>query len=200
MNISQFFLLLYCSIAQWFMLFPEKERFSSKTVVIDSQSSIIEILGTTNVNEFSCRYFSTIAADSLKINLVRDEGKMFLSAASIQLPIALFECDNGQMTHDFKALLNREYFPNITIDLLKIYTKGQLKNHVEASISLAGRTKIIVFPIELSQKDEIYYCKGKPQISIIDFGLTAPEKFFGLVKVNEDIFVKFSLVFEVLDT
>ncbi|MFT6036234.1 MAG: hypothetical protein ACI9XJ_001812 [Marivirga sp.] len=170
-----------------------------KRIVLDNENSSVKIIGTTNVNEFSCVYKSEIFADTLEIKLSPEGEMIATSGASFQLPVDRFKCESSQMTVDFKALLKSEGHPNINVKLLGIYD-SELKNQVKLAIVLAGIEKNFDVFTTIAVQENVFHCQGKPKLCITDFGLSAPEKFFGMIKVNETITVEVNLTFSVIST
>lgn len=170
-----------------------------KMIVFDHAKSSIEIMGTTNVSDFGCAYNVRLPKDTLMIALKNAEKMLEIKGASLRLPIKSFKCDNSPMTSDFRKLLKAEEHPYINIKLIGIYKIESLKNHAEIAINIAGVQKHFTIATHIEKTDEAYLCEGNPELCITDFGIEAPEKFFGMVKVNEDITVAFSLSFSVYE-
>jgi hypothetical protein len=70
---------------------------------------------------------------------------------------------------------------------------------VKVAIELAGVEKDLNVLTDITVQKNVFHCQGKPEVCITDFGLSAPEKFFGMIKVNETIRVEFNLTFSVIN-
>lgn len=169
-----------------------------KTVVLNHEKSSIQILGTTNVNEFGCTFQSELSTDTFIVKLNPLEHMFSTSGVSFQLPIISFTCESLQMTKDFQSLLKIEQYSNIKIRLVGFYKQHYKPNYVRIWVQLAGVEKAYDLKTSIDRMKNVIICEGNAEICMTDFGIEAPEKFFGLVKVNEKIHVQFSLNFSVV--
>ncbi len=169
----------------------------TKSIYIDHEKSRIEILGKTNVNHFKCNFNVRTLEEKNTVHLRAQSNQQQVVGGKIQLKLDAFNCDNAQMTNDFKNLLKYKTHPYITVQVNKITNVSQNKYAVETSIQLAGEEQSYTMNLSSSSKNGLIECLGKQEICISDFGLVAPEKFFGMVKVNENISINFYLVLEI---
>ena len=162
----------------------------------------VNILGSTNINKFTFGY--TIPSDKdldLHINFV-DENKISFVNTLITIPIQEFDSGNSIMNEDFYELLARENRSEISIgiDTLSLLEYIDQDNKINAlagvTISLAGVTKSYKTRLFFEQ-DEYgnMRVKGTQMIDIGEFGITPPEKFFGLIKTATNVIVEFQFIF-----
>lgn len=169
---------------------------ATKSIYIDLEKSHIEILGKTNVNQFTCSFEMATLKSKNSVQLSPNSNQQQLVNGTIQLKVDNFSCDNSQMTYDFKNLLKYKTHPYISVQVRKITYLSQNKYAVDTYIRLAGEEQKYTMRLNAYTKDNTIECTGEQVICITDFGLVPPEKFFGMVKVNENISINFYLVFE----
>ncbi len=169
----------------------------TKSIYIDHEKSRIEILGKTNVNHFKCSFNVATLKEENTVHLKSQSNEQQVVGGKIQLKVDAFNCDNTQMTNDFKNLLKYKTHPFITVQVKKITNVSHNQFAVETSIKLAGEEQTYTMNLTSSSNNSFIQCYGKQEICISDFGLVAPEKFFGMVRVSEDISINFYLVLEI---
>ncbi|GAA5033535.1 hypothetical protein GCM10011506_25940 [Marivirga lumbricoides] len=188
-----FFFGTLCVLGQ-----PQIESNRNRLVKIDTEKSTIEILGKTNVNEFGCYYQTTFLQDSFHVEVTNFSSHKSLGNAKVKLKVKDFQCDNSQMTKDFRELLSYDEHPSVTIQLQKLKSIAPGKYLAETVIQLAGQHQLYSLKLNVSESQEGLFCSGAQKIDITDFGLQAPEKFFGMVKVSKDIVINFNIYLELL--
>lgn len=167
----------------------------TKTVQINTNESFVQIQGTTNVNSFNCTYNASLPKDSFKVSLTDNGRDIEFQHEALLLKVVNFKCPSSQMTNDLHQLLDFKEYPYIRFQLQKV-TDNQTA-HI--TIEMAGESKSYTLPIENTViRNQLNY-HGKLELCITDFGLVAPEKFFGMVKVNENIEVEFKINMNIIN-
>jgi hypothetical protein len=162
-----------------------------KRVKINTQNSYVEINGTTNVNSFNCSYNAKLPENEFEITLIRKGNIIEVEHKALFLRVLDFKCPNPQMTNDLHDLLEYENYPFIIFQVKKI-TQNKTAHIM---IEMAGEKQFYAVNLSNSiQKNQLIY-NATMELCITDFGLVAPEKFFGMVKVNENIEVEFKIDF-----
>lgn len=197
MNYSVFFLKFFLLVFSCALGNAQGKDDSQKSVMIDTEKSTIEILGKTNVNEFSCYYPTALLQDSFQVKVLQFSDYQSVNDGVAKLKVKDFLCDNSQMTKDFRELLNYEEFPYVTIQLQKLKQLTKEKYQAETVIQLAGQHQLYSLELNVQEVNARLYCSGVQKVDITDFGLQAPEKFFGMVQVSEDIVISFEIYLKV---
>lgn len=152
-------------------------------------TSFISISGKTNVNTFSFRQdfaFLTFGSSPL--------GKPFVR---ITIPVKYFETSNPAMYADFVALLKVSEHPNIFIDLLTadFYALQQgrtVEQSVKVYLTIAGVIRFYDVNLQIATfSNDCFSLKGEREIRLLDFGIAPPQKFFGMVKVRDEVHIDF---------
>lgn len=166
---------------------------------IVEKTSTMSIAGSTNINKFCCQVTEYAGPDTLMT--VREGAKA--TGVSLQgllrIDIKDFDCRNRIMTSEFKHTLKYQQYPQLIIHFLsldRLPSAGQDNEAVKGwvEVELAGACK----------KFEISYtsCKsggsdfeliGVRTFGFSDFGLRPPRKMGGLVRVNDQLDVQFTL-------
>lgn len=161
--------------------------------------SQIFINGKTNVNDFSCQGLRNIKTDTLVLEY-DDFGKATFTEGKIRIEASKFDCQNRIMNKDFKETINSDSHPFITLELLSIqkplsevYYDASFQSKV--AITLAGHKKVLPINLILERRGpHTVEMIGKKNLHFTDFNLTPPQKFMGMVKVENEIDVDFKLI------
>jgi len=158
-------------------------------VKINTSNSYVEIHGTTNVNSFNCSYNAKLPENEFEVTLINKGDLIEIQHEALFLKVLNFKCPNPQMTNDLHALLEYENYPYIIFQLKKITNKKTA--HI--MIEMAGEKQFYTVNLNNSLTNNKLISTATMDLCITDFGLEAPEKFFGMVKVNENIEVEFKI-------
>ena len=159
----------------------------------------INIVGNTNLNQFEFRLdfplnqiFSVDNPDLL-------DGK-HAGFYEIPLPVESFEASNQILYRDFLMLLKANLHPKIIIGIgynqLLEFLTGENDTLQNIKITLAGVTQ--EYPVSCivnSCSGNLVYITGYRNIKLTDFNIDPPEKFQGLVKVENEVMINFGFVF-----
>jgi hypothetical protein len=170
-------------------------KLSEEKWLIDKESNL-RIEGRTNVNTFNCSVKKYLYADTLTFySGVDDEGSLSVKGA-IVIDVNEFACQKKYMNGDFKKTIKAHESPYLSIQLISIsnFNKKEKPINGTVSICLAGikREVEVTYTVTREQCGKILL-NGSCNVLFSDFGLTPPIKFSGLVKVNQQIHVYFSL-------
>ncbi|WKK76546.2 YceI family protein [Marivirga salinae] len=166
-----------------------------KLVKINTQTSYVEIHGTTNVNSFNCSYNAKLPENEFEVTLIKKGNVIEIEHEALFLKVLNFKCPNPQMTDDLHDLLEYENYPFIIFQVKKI--TNNKTGHI--MIEMAGETHSYTVNLNNSLQNNQLISNATMELCITDFGLQAPEKFFGMVKVNENIEVEFKIDLNIYD-
>jgi hypothetical protein len=163
-------------------------------VEIDPDSKM-EIHGTTNVNSFACIQEEQLNDGALNIQVVPDKQKWNLNNANLGVALIKFDCGIQQMTRDFRSTLRSEDFPFLELTINSILPVKEEKEFLaNVTIDLAGEQNTYLIPIEVNKENGKLHCIGERIIDFEDFNIDPPVKFLGMVKVHDQIQIKFNLI------
>lgn len=164
--------------------------------------SKIAVLGSTNINEFVC--FSEEKYGKRKIDFSHDEHKttIHFSNAILKLPVASLDCGNVVMNSNLCRTLKSDDYPFIIVELKEVRSKDggtinltnltQLIAKVELTLAGVRKTKEIRFSGKQTAPGHFYF-NGLHNLSLKEYNLETPAALFGLIKVGDDIGVRFNL-------
>ena len=164
-------------------------QVEKKLVKINTSNSYVEIHGTTNVNSFNCSYNASLPENEFEVKLIRKGELIEIEHEALFLKALNFKCPNSQMTEDLHDLLEYENYPFIIFQLKKI--SNNKTAHI--LIEMAGEKQSYTVNLNNNLNNKQLISNATMELRITDFGLEAPEKFFGMVKVNEKIEVEFKI-------
>lgn len=154
--------------------------------------SSLKISGTTNINDFDCIFDSALIQGKKNVSYRRDNQHLFFKNCYLKLKNSGFDCGKKAINKDFHKLIKTEEYPEILLHLKQVKMTSGNKGEAKTLIRIAGKEKSYRFPIEIHRDKHLRF-KGNWVISIKDFDLEPPHKLFGLIKVKDDINIKFNL-------
>jgi polyisoprenoid-binding protein YceI len=153
-------------------------------------SSKIWFDGTSNVRSFSCAAKKldldvTTAADATPMNLVK--------SASLSIPVALIDCNNGTMNGHMREALKADKNPTITWKMSSYKVEGTTVE-ISGTLTIAGKENPIVLRGTGVAENGTVTLKGTKLLKMTDYGVKPPSLMFGTMKVADAVTVSFDLV------
>lgn len=166
------------------------------TWVIDAGSRL-SIQGSTNVNKFTCKFDYNYGSDTLQYLRNHRTGKLSFSNNKMIIPVRSFDCGAKQISNDFRKTLKSEAYPQLTIAFRSLenpFNQNDCFIDGVVDITLAGVTTTYTMRYLVNLDKNTIKLKGTRPVNFSDFGLEAPTKLQGLIKVDEVLNVEFNLV------
>jgi hypothetical protein len=166
-----------------------------KSEKADPTAGFIDIVVQSNVNSILFEY--DIEGKCLfNTNGIKTKYENNPSGLRILVPVKEFKVTNQSVYKDFLTLVRADQFPYLEIyiprnpeTIIPEDGTGVLKN---VSITVAGISKKYDINCRLENNDDNNeILLGVSRLRLTDFGLEPPVKFYGLVKVKDEIIVKF---------
>ncbi len=155
--------------------------------------SFLVINGKSNINTFSFTYVTPLVPREAKVSKGAEDGRI-----DLVIPVELFKPSNPSMYNDFLTLLNAKEYPYIKISLLSgdLYWErnSEVSQSEKISVTIAGVTREYTVNCTLDHCNENLILNGMQTVRLSDFGLKAPVRLVGLVKVHNEIDVKFGFI------
>lgn len=165
-----------------------------ETKVRVAPESEVVISGTTNVNEFTCKY--NLQELELPIRLTYDEKAELIQFKNAQLKLAndCFDCGGKAINKDFRELLQTKKHPQVELRLLYVDPPKPDNQQIGVGmeIKIAGVTRNYETQLYCEQQGNICV-DGTIALKLTDFGLEPPRKVLGMIKVHDEIKVKLAL-------
>lgn len=165
------------------------------------KDSNLYVEGRSNVSRFCCHVTEYLRPDTLCFYREALRSPVLLVKGGLTIDVNRFDCQQQYMKKDLLKTLKANEFPELKIVLQTIDNfSGSIKNiKGTVIISLAGitRTMEVDYTVQYIDQNNLRL-HGSRQILFSDFGLTPPRKMAGLVKVEEQMNVKFLLALRLI--
>lgn len=154
------------------------------------EGSRVQVDGTSTVNRFACA-----------TAVLRGEGELRDDGADAQLvvPIATLDCGHSRMNRDLQKTMRANEYPDIRFELVDAdaaVTDGRIT--VRGLLTIAGVTReIAVRPREIIEEGGGYRVRGEIMVRMSEFGLDPPRVLAGLVRVRDEIVVRYDVLAKV---
>lgn len=155
----------------------------------------MDIIVESNINRLSFSY------DLTETNLHNDvqlSGSSDSGYTSIVIPVRDFRCENKIAFNDFITLLKADKYPVLTINIpyrmmfQPYHSDSLILNNLTATIAGISKKYDIACRIENMNTDGCLL-SGTLNIRLSDLDIVPPVKYFGLVKVKNEVIVKFGV-------
>ena len=176
---------------------------SHHEVTISSGHFVLQ--GTTNLNTFECTLSQTLPGKPMVIKTTSETREIRFEGLELSYPVAEFDCGLEAMSQDLRKTLKSDTYPNLLLRINDIRIKNEhqevskLTVISSVSITLAGVSHhaLVENGLVINHSEGALTLAGTQYLSMNDFNLEAPTKFFGMVKVNDELNVSFELRMEV---
>ena len=191
-RLQKYFLSLLIFLFAWHSM--EAEKTCAENIFYSLQQ--ISIVGHTNVNNFWLKYSGIEPLQ--KITDMADIPHLKQKSITINILARNFVCSNKLMKNDFLSLIHADESPYINIQLQGFQGLANIKNDsmevMLVNITLAGIKQSMEVYCNITKDSANYFTMtGSRLVKLSDFNLRAPSKFFGLVKVNNEITINFEI-------
>jgi len=194
---KKFFLIL---ILFFPVLISFREDDGLKSERTNYSSGFIDITVETNINSLFFSYDLKEWCLSV-MGATEPDYSHDTSLTRINIPVKDFTCANQFAYRDFLTLLKVDQFPNLEIAIPQnpgfVSQKEDSVILNEVSLTVAGMTKKYDIDCEIERTDdESQILSGTIRVKLTDHEIAPPVKWLGLVKVKNEIIVKFGLCFK----
>ncbi len=166
---------------------------------IIKSSSSLEVDGSTNINNFSCKINSYKQTDTLYFSTKENEHKNVKVDGKLRVNVSDFDCQHRIMTKDLQKTLQSEKHPQMIVKFINfaempITIQSRSITTGDVQIELAGVKKsfLVQYSINKLNKNNIELL-GFRKVNFSDFNLKPPSKLGGTIKVKNELQVEFKL-------
>lgn len=162
----------------------------------------LTIHGTTNVNEFQCRYRNANITADLKYSICENIETLELDGPDVPFPVIEFACEKNLMTREFRQLLRIDEHPEIVMCIGQIsFTQGGRGTYkpvsADAVLNIAGRQSAVrIDHARIRQRGGQLVFSGMHPVAMSHFGIRPPEKFLGTVRTDDLLEIGFEFIFD----
>jgi len=168
-------------------------------VWIIKSSSSLEVDGSTNINNFSCKIHSYNQTDTLYFSPKDKTLKHIKVDGKLKINVADFDCKHKVMTKDLQKTLQAQKYPYMIVKFLNFsdMPSSPISNSLttgDVEIELAGvkKTFQVQYAIHKTNHQNIELI-GTRGVNFSDFNLKPPSKLGGTIKVKNELQVEFKL-------
>ena len=192
-------------IFTFMMLVTETLSGKPYNFLVTVQATNVTITGTTNVNRFVCGLERNGLNQSMQVRSIYESDTLRFDGLRLNFPIVEFDCGLAVMNHDFQEFLMGDTYPEMYIDIdhMVIMREGSLMEKVsvttEIGIQLCGREKNYTLPrgYVMELPENTIRLVSQEQLRFTDFGMIPPTKFFGTIKVFDELDIAFEVELKV---
>lgn len=123
------------------------------------------------------------------------------ATVSVTVYVRTFDCGNDLMNNDMYNAMKDQEFPLIEYELVsaeRVDTsseKSWFEFNTLGTMTIAGVRDTVEIPIKARRlPDGRYEVVGKKALSMLDFGITPPSAFFGLIRAHKQLTIHFSVI------
>jgi len=165
---------------------------------IIGHKSQLTIHGKTNVTSFTCIIPYYKNADTLHY-IRQNNNELIFDTNEMIIPVYDFNCGNNMVTKDLRRSVKADLYPHLFISFISINKKdGDEHLIAKMEIKLAGIARQVDLKFLWHEKDTFILLSGTHEISFSDFALVAPKQLMGLIKVQQQMNVEFTLFIQCL--
>jgi hypothetical protein len=160
--------------------------------------NFLVINGESNINKFSFSYMTPVLTQGEESSKGAENERI-----DFKIPVHQFKPGNPRMYDDFLSLLKAKEYPYITISLLAGNFTGERKSGISRNeritVTIAGVTREYTVDCALAHCNEDLVLNGMQTVRLTDFGLVPPVRLSGMVKVENEINVRFGFIVNFTD-
>ena len=146
--------------------------------------SAIWIEGTAATRSFLCR------GEAVDGNIAWRAGA---PEGQVGMPVQALECENRRMTADMHVALKATEHTHIRFVLSAARRAGAESIRVTGRLTLSGVTRTVEFGARLTGRNGAFRISGTHPVKLSDYGIPAPTKLLGLIRVRDEVHVSFDL-------
>ena len=158
-----------------------------------AQTSNVEfsVSGSSTVRNWTCTANGTIAVTPATAGTPVPGFDKGVQSATVTVPVKAFRCPNDEMTQHLNEAMKADKFPEV-VYRLDTYAAVGGQPQATGSMTIAGVTQAMSFPVTLSVLDKGVQVAGNTRVEFAAFGLEPPTVFLGMLKVGPQIRVAFT--------
>lgn len=160
--------------------------------------NFLVINGESNINKFSFSYMTPLLSGEDNTSKGAEDERI-----DFKIPVHQFKPGNPRMYDDFLSLLKAKEYPYIVISLLTGNSNRERNSGISRderiSVTIAGVTREYTVNCTLAHCNEDLVLNGMQIVKLTDFGLIPPVRLSGIVKVENEINVRFGFIVNFTD-
>lgn len=155
----------------------------------NNDKSNVVIEGTSNIHDWEMDVEDLIS----EIHFL-ESSENEIESVTFQAPVKGLKSGKGKMDKNTYEALKADEYSTIKFESTSI-KKSNGKYYAKGNLSIAGTTKNVEIPLELSKKDGKISLVTDYKINMLDYNVEPPTAMFGTIKTGESVVVKFNLIY-----
>ena len=180
--------------------------------VITAQDNVIKYVtqagsrlwidGTSTVDGFTCNTHQVSGYAEIISNADMNDNNLRKDKVEVTIPVFTLDCGKSIMNDDMYNAMKANKFPMIKYELIKAHIASGLDTSAARFIlktlgylTIAGVTHEVDFTIKVERlPGGRFRLTGKKSLSMLDYNITPPTHFFGLIRAHDQLVVNFDIV------
>ncbi|WP_258105307.1 hypothetical protein [Marinoscillum sp. MHG1-6] len=164
-------------------------------------SSEIMIQGETNVNKFGCTLYNPKISDPLLVHSTWSNFSIQFDKLELTYEVRHFDCGMAAMTDDLREILKADNYPNLILKINQINVRRdsegfeKLKVSADVDVTIGGvkRNMLIHQAYVINHSATDLTLHGEQPLRMTYFEIEPPTKFWGTVRVYDQIKIAFDI-------
>ena len=160
------------------------------------------INGTSNIDRFTCKSHLVRGYAEIEKNLRVNSPSSAKDTVIVSVLVHSLSCGQSIMNSDMYNAMKADKYPVIKYELLNAHLfsmpdsiTGWFTLNTKGYLFIAGEKNIVNIKIKVKKMaDGNYRLVGSSSLSMLDYGITPPSHFFGLIYAHNKLIVHFDLI------
>lgn len=165
------------------------------------------IEGTSTLDDFKCTTadvngYAEIQNPDIPIDSASADSSKDKDIVYVSILVHSLDCGKKLMNEDMYNAMKSNMFPSIKYELISAHIKsspdsatGWFNLMTKGNLYIAGEHKTVDILMKVRElPDGRFRLLGSKPLSMLDFGITPPTHFFGLIRAHKDLTVHFDLL------
>ena len=177
-------------------------EFRSEKYQVDVYSKL-NLIGETNVNNFSC--FSSEFHENRAVIIHNENAgsELTFTLPEIKVLVPSLDCGQKGINRDMREMLRADEYPYIRIKILsakmeqqQAWVKGETRTdiRIKTQITITDKKQVVEIPMKAIKTGEGHFSfRGNIRLRLTDFGIEPPTILLGLIEVKNEVSVAFEI-------
>ena len=160
------------------------------------------INGTSNIDLFTCKSHLVRGYAEIEKNLRVNSPSSAKDTVIVSVLVHSLSCGQSMMNSDMYNAMKADKYPVIKYELLNAHLfsipdsiTGWFTINTKGYLFIAGEKNIVNIKIKVKRMtDGNYRLVGSSALSMLNYGITPPSHFFGLIHAHDKLIVHFDLI------
>lgn len=178
-----------------------KAQDTSKIRYVTLPGSKLWFEGTSNIDEFTCSTHQVNGFAEIFNDQKLNPGSLNKDKVVVTVLVHTLDCGKDMMNEDMYNAMKADKFPDIKYELIEAHLSSRpdstnwFSMQTQGTLYIAGEKNVvdIKFKVEKLANGNFRLLGGIP-LSMLDYGIVPPTHFFGLIRANKNLIVRFDLI------